>query len=125
MNVHRRERARLRESPSGELPYSRRNPNCVLLLNLNSEPERTYDGVEPPSHLSLPVEAFCSELNYSKNRNILKEVEEVSKKRERPEKDSTGRTSNRKNGDRAPHLETRIETTVKENVDLDLRLGYA
>ena len=125
MNVHRRDRARLRESPRGEPPNFKRNPSRVILLNLNSEPERTYDGMDPPSLLSLPLETFSSEVNFSKNRKILNEVAEVSKKKERPGKDSTSKVSKRKSGGRVLHPETGIKTIVKESLDLDLRLGYA
>ncbi|CAA7403328.1 unnamed protein product [Spirodela intermedia] len=152
MNVHRRDRARLRESPPWEpppcsnpnpIPNPKPNPNRILLLNLNREPDATYEDVDPPatrmssspicslSHRSASTsnksssEAFTSDPRESKNRKIAKAHYAVSAEKDLSGKDPTCKVLKRKNGAGGLHLEIGITSAVKENLDLDLRLGYA
>lgn len=151
MNVHRRDRARMRESPPWEpppcsnpdpIPNPKPTPNRILLLNLNSEPDPTYeDDLPAPRMPSSPIcslshrssstskksssEAFPSEPRESKNRKIAKAHCEVSGEKDHPAKDPTCKVLKRKKGDRGLHLEIEIKSADKEKLDLDLRLGYA
>lgn len=164
MNVHRRDRARLRESPPWETPTSNLDPsvnpnpnpslkpNRVLLQNLNHEPDPKLDDLDHPSTLpgklpqitrivpsrqlppttrlsssspsTHPAEAFSSNPREAKNRKITKAFYGVGEGKGRAGEDQICHVLKRRSVVKHLKLEIGMRRDPEE-LDLELRLGYA
>ncbi|MQM16605.1 hypothetical protein Taro_049563 [Colocasia esculenta] len=170
MNVHRRDRARLRESPPWEPPTSNLDPspspkpnpnpnpnpsllpNRVLLPNLNHEPDPQLDDLdlsstlpgEPPQVtrifplLQLPavsrlssssstaygVESSSSKIRQAKSRKIMNAFSRVGEMKGLAGEDQVSSVLERKNAVKGLNMEIGVRGDLEE-LDLELRLGYA
>ncbi|XP_072959140.1 transcriptional regulator SUPERMAN-like [Typha angustifolia] len=127
MNVHRRDRARLRQSPPWDTSLANLNP--IPNLNL-SPPSTTSDAKFSPvrytfSSLASPRPHFCSSPSSASSADLLPPRCQEVKASLVGEADTKGLMVEDKSNAKRKIVSLDLEMGVCSDLDLELRLGYS